>query len=603
MTLKLNFDIQKIFRTVRLDALRGLEPNSIAYWYCGIYKNQRNGWQPNVLVGFRNVQSGNISEVMDMRRVPLDALGQVALGTIWTDGVCESIINYDISDFEIDFRDCKWSFVSAYDSIINNIEQPFPQGIHRLAFDMDKNWLIAFEIRSGGRLLIPCLEFFSRCYGRSQKLKRILSTFPWMGSAEAHKSQLYAPLDEPEEPNKWKVKLRQGLVNGDTVILAHAKYDPYTERAAKSIYGQIEGTYNPESKSPLFIQVPPWFQGPAEIRVRGVWFDNKRSFLALRIIGSSDPDGIVITRDRDNSNKKDGVNPEAYGEAWAGAIRKGLVRPPDIVDLTGDLEPDCEAKNVEIFDDDFLVLGVPRRIVDRHGKKVTRTSGIQRNGNSVSIYSSGSQHGSGKGVGQASIQAKPVMESHGILIDMWNAVRHTQVSNNKIINNVEWFTFDVGYKSTALPSLIALDPREEFKGQNIPIETRHWPFIDVASSTPRGVLVIRLTVSRKHVHIIEIQRRPRIKTDSKGKKFTSEESFQCLVISFVDERSSVQQLKRLMTDICFVRGIVKKLTHTIEFSHSFNHTPTKHKGIPCEAVVRMALKKVGVVIPESDSQA
>lgn len=594
MNLKLNFDIQKIARTVRLDALKGLEPNSIAYWYCGIYKNQRNGWQPNVLVGFRNVQGGIISDVMDMRPIPIDTLGQVAIGTIWTECVCESIVNYDVSDFDLDFRDGKWSIVSAYDSIINHMRSPFPQSIHRLAIDMDKNLLIKFELRSGGQLLVPCLEFFSRCYGRSQELNRILATFPWMGSAEAHKSQLYAPLDEPEEPNKWKVKLRQRLVNGDTVFLAHAKYDPYTERAAKSIYGQIEGNYNPESRSPLFIQVPPWFQGPAEIRARGIWFNNKRSFLALRVIGSSDPDGIVITRDRDNSNKKEGVAPEAYGEAWTGATKKGLVRPPDIVDLTGDLEPDRDARKVEVFDDDFLVMGVPRRIVDRQGKKVTRTSGVQRNGNSVSVYSSGCQHGSGKGVGQVSIHAKPVMETHGTLIDMWNAVRYLQIANKTIISDVEWFTFEDGYKSTALPGLIALDPREEFKGHNIPIETRHWPYSDVASSTARGILVIRLTIHGKHVHIIEIQRRPRTRLNGEGKSCVVEESFQGLIILFRDERGLTQKLTRLILDICYTRGIVKKITHTIDKAETFVHKRGGQEEVPCETTVRKALSKVGI---------
>lgn len=596
MPIPISFNIKKTTKAVSLDALKDIRSESIACWYCGVYKNTKSSWQPSVLVGFRKMQSGNMSDDMDMRRIPITAMGQVELGTIWANGVCSAKADYEVHDFDIDFRPSGWSLASAYESFENNTAPPFPRNIYPLRYDRDKNWLIKFRLPSGGKLLIPCLEFFSRCYGRSQELNRILTTFPWMGSSEAHRSKLYAPIDEPEEPNKWKVKLRQRLTNGDTVFLAHAKYDPYTEKIAKSIYAQIESSYTPDSIAPIFLKIPPWFQGPAEIRARGIWFDNNRSFLALQVIGCSDPDGILIVRGRDNSHKREGIAPEADGEAWAGATKKVLVRPPDIVDLTGDLEPDHETSRAEILDADFLVMGVPRTVVDHNGKKVTDSSGIQRNGNCASVFSSGCQHGSGKGVGHACIHAKPIMESHGALMDMWNAVQHLKIANPSIIKHVEWFTFEDGYKSTSLPNLIALDPREEFKGRNLPIETRHWPYYDVGTSTARGILVICMTVHGKRIHIIEIQRRPRVKLDRDGNKCIAEESFQGFVILFRDETQSIRQLTKLMSDICYVRGIVKKLTHTIDKADTFIHKTSGYEAVPCEAAVRKALSNVGVIL-------
>jgi len=503
------------------------------------------------------------------------------------------MVDYPVHDFELDFSTDKWSHVSAYDSKINKTNPPFPQSIHRLWSDIDKNWLIRFDLRSGGQLLVPCLEFFSRCYGRSQELNKILATFPWKGSSEAHQSQLYAPLDEPEEPNKWKIKLRKRLTNGDTVFLAHAKYDPYTESAAKSIYSQIESKYTPER--PLtFVKVPPWFQGPAEIRARGIWFNNNRSFLALRIIGSSDPDGIVIIRERDNTKNREGVDPRAYGEAWKGAVKKKLIRPPDIVDITGDLEPDRDASRVEILDEDFIVMGVPRRVVDRHGKKITHDSGIQKNGTSASTFSSSDPHGSGKGVGHATIHANPVMESHGTLMEMWDTVRHLQKTNSKSIQSVEWFTFEDGYKSTDMPKLIALDPNDAFAGINVPTETMHWPYYKVAGSIVRGVLVIRMMVYGKFVHIIEIQRRHRTKDDGHGNVYTGEEPLQGVILLFNGGSESIQFMRRFMCDVCYVRGIVKKLKHSFDNGDTYVHSPKEYMPSPFDAVVRKALTKVGI---------
>ncbi len=61
------------------------------------------------------------------------------------------------------------------------------------------------------------------------------------------KNRLYAPPDEPEEPGKWKVKLRKRLRNGDTTLLAHTKDDLYTVYRVKEIYSQIETQYQPNS--------------------------------------------------------------------------------------------------------------------------------------------------------------------------------------------------------------------------------------------------------------------------------------------------------------------------------------------------------------------
>jgi len=171
---------------------------------------------------------------------------------------------------------------------------------------------------------------------------------PMARTSNTAASRLYAPLDTPDEPGKWQVRLRRRLVNGDVIFLAHAKYDLFTKRAAKSIYAQIETNHDPKLVTQGFIRVSPWFQGPAEIKVEGIRLDNGKSFLALCVVGMSDPKGELVLRSRENSGDAENPAREGGPVAWAGAPERVLLKYPDVVDLTGDLEPDHEAGAIEV---------------------------------------------------------------------------------------------------------------------------------------------------------------------------------------------------------------------------------------------------------------
>lgn len=596
VAIPFNSLIKPLSRVISLDELKKHgEADLVVWWYCGLYKNQKAESQPNALLAFRKLEDGMLSDEVTFQRLPLTYLGQLRIGSIWKAGVSRTMVDFAVDDFEIDFRPGKWKYTSFESAFRNGTPPPYPLDLHPLQVKTDKNWFLEFQLASGGKLVVPCLEFFSRCYGRSQELNRILATYAWKGSQDAQVSRLYAPLDESEEPGRWKVKLRRRLNNGDTTFLAHAKYDPYTEAAAKSIYAQLESKFDPSSKAPMFIRIPPWFQGPADIRARGIWFDNKKSFLALQIIGCSDPDGILIFRDRENTNKTDGIDPENGEVAWGGVPEKIFVRAPDIVDLTGDLEPDHTAGAVDILDPDFVILGVPRTIVDIYGKKVTSTSGKKHPGDGASVYSSGEPHGEEKSVGYASIYAKPIIESNGALTDMWKAILHTKNKYPEKIQSVEWFTFEDGYVSTGTPSLVGLEEIREEDEPQIPTITRNWLYMDVALRKVRGVMIVRMIIEGVAVHVIELQRRPRTKKDLNDKLKESEESFKGFAIVIKNSTEFILWLKRFLSDVRYVRGIVQKLAPLSPGrAEAFTHKPAAHEEVPCEAAVLNALSKMGI---------
>lgn len=601
MPISFNFKFKRISKVVRLkNSLSDNNADWMVWSYCGIYKNNSAKSQPNALVAFRELSSGSLSDSVILRRVPLTSLGQLRIGTVWNESVCRSEAIWDSSEFpfSIDFTKGSWKLTSFFETTKGELPPPYPNSIYPLPYPGDKNWFIEFKLPTGGKLVIPCLELFSRCYGRSEELKRILSTYPWNGQRDSVMSRLYAPIDEPEEPGKWKVKLKKRLVNGDVVLLAHAKYDRYTENAAKSIYAQIETQHDPKNKIPAFIKVAPWFQGAAQLMAKGIWFDNNRSFLALQIIGCSDPDGGLIMRDRENSNKAiNSADEDTANEAWSGTPQRELVKSPDIIDLTGDVEPDHGAAAVEIQDPDFVVIGQPRLVRDVRKDRAKTVAGLKSKGTDATAFSSGEHQGNGKGVGYASIHARQILESHGALRDMWNAMLFLEKKQPGLITSVEWFTFEDGFSKDVVPKVIALQPFD--KEDNVGPDVRNWLYLDTASKKPRGILVARVTAGGKPVHIIEIQRRPRTKKDEEGNVTASEESFKGLVFLLDDSSQLEEYLRETLSQVRHVKGIVNKLVASCPgMAADFKHVPAKRDEVPCEAAMMNALDKMGIRVIE-----
>lgn len=596
MPIPFDREIVRITNVVRLKkSLFGNDTDWMAWWYCGIYKNHLADSQPNILVAFRAYSAGSLSDLIVLRRIPLTALGQVRIGTIWKESMCRAEAVFDVKKFKVDFTKGAWKLTSFHKTAKEGVQPPYPSDVYRLQYGEDKNWLVEFKLPSGGKLIVPCIEFFSRCYGRSEELKRVLATYQCFGENSIEKYRLFAKLDESEESGKWKVKLGKRLVNDDVVFLAHAKYDPYTERIANDIYSTIESQYDPENKKPAFIKAPPWFQGPAEIKVKGIWFDNRQSFLGLQVIGCSDPEGLPILRDRENTNKTDAAAEEdGIGEAWAGAPERVLMKYPDIINLTSDDEPDHGSATVEIQDPDFEVLGTPRVVIDVRRDRAKGSAGARGNGSDVSAFSSGEPHGDKKGVGYASIHARSIMESKGALRDMWDAMLFLKTKFPDLIKSVEWYTFQDEFSKDAEPKPIAVHAFE--KEDEVTTEVRNWPYLNATTKLElRGVLVARVVAGGKTVHFIEIQRRPQRRKDKTGDFKDSEESYKGLVFVLEDQLQFETWLKRLLSDIRHVKGVWQRLVGFCPGNAAvFKHTPSSGEQVSCEAAVMNALEKVGV---------
>lgn len=590
--IPLGFKIANNPSTARILNLGLGDGEFLAWSYNGIFKNTRAESQPLALVGFRKINGNCLDESLRYARVPLTALGHVRIGTIWEDNVSRSMAIFEEQEFAVDFRAGEWCHLSFW-TAGSGRRAPYDMSKYPLAHPRDGNWYLEFKHKGGGVLVIPCLEFLTQCYGRSPELSRVLTTYPWV---EATK-RLFPPIDEKEEPETaWKIKIPHRLHKDDAIFLAHGKYDPYARAVAKDLHSQIEAQYNPQRKMPIFLKVTPWFQGPAELFCHGIPLDS-RSFLALRIVGGSDPDGILIERQRDIAGVQDGDEGErGDDDGWKTPSARRLIFPPDIVDLTGDEEPDHGASMVEVVNQGFKVLGIPRLVVDRHGKIIPRSFGKRRGESPPSIYSSGEPHGSRKGVGYAANHAPRILESYGALLDVWKATASLNQAHPGLIQSASWFTLADGYQERGTPRLIELTPIDE---PECSTTTRNWCYFDVASARLRGLMVLRIVSRGVTFHLIEIERRPRQVKEGIEK---AEESYRGFVVEMKEGEAFERWLRRFLSDVRYVRGIVSKLLGRYPIkADTFPHT-TRGGYVPGEPAVLNALEKMGITIAASKAR-
>lgn len=580
----------------------------VVWWYGPLVKNVRAETVPKVVVFLRTLADDlSLGRTIIARHTALTHLGILRIGSVWHNHRSNSTIAYETRDFSVSFDDNNWRSFSP--KLQNHKENPIPQTDYALPYTPDGNYLLQFDLGNGKTLLIPSMEFFIRCYGRSAEIKRVLATYPWQQVQE----RFFAPTDSEVDPSTWLVKLKERVHNDDAVFLAHLLHNPHTSRAAKQIYSQIEARLEKRG-SYAFIDVIPWFTGDAKLRVAGVQLSDRTTFLGLRILGMSYPktplihlerDGFeqIVTGESRSSSEPSDEALDAPGGLENTAVIQRLVVASDSIDLTDNMEPDYDAPSLSITEEEFVVLGEQPIIVPVRAKRVTRQirrrSGRVKNG-VLTSWSTGEHYGSGKGVGHAQVHAKAVMESQGILRDMWNACRYIAKVRSEIIKSVTWFTFDDEFCSDDEPKLIGFEPFGENEGVEASI--RRWPFYDISRNILRGVLLIRIEVEDRQVFILEIQRRLVSRKSEDGDVEKAEEAYKGLVFilndSLLGKRDNFRAwLNKLLSSVRDKRGILHQLINNFPGdAHTFVHSSASDEKVLREATVKNALRKVGISI-------
>ena len=573
--------------------LKNEDDELVVWWYYGIRRKHRPTEEPKVLVCFRRIHTDGSFGDFKLQRLPITSLGQFRIGTIWKEQKRFEELVFELKTFRVNFSKSGWEHCQ----IDNANPQPLSPSVYPLpTISNEQSKLLRFnaiDVRgSGVSLYVPCLEFFSRCYGRSQFIKYVLSSYPW----EEAQNKFFAPFPAEPEKDKWYICLRERALNGDSVFLAHAKYDPYTNMQARTIYSDLDVIFNAVTKPEYhYPDIKPWFTGPAALKVSGVWLEEGKSFLALQIIGSTDPPGDEIYRGRQHRTQ---VPPSADGSIADDPIcipKPKIMNRPPIVTVTGQEEPSNDDGSVIIEDHDFEVLGRPRRVKRvKYDVEQGSYKQVPVKDEDTRLFSGGESHGTGSGVGYARYEADQIMESHGVLRDIWNALTWFHDNYPEVIGPPESYTYEGGFCNNPEPMLLAY---KAFEDDEVGIKGAilNWPYLSVENRNRRGALLVRVQVGTEHIYFFEIQRRITITEDDSGNDVFSEESFRGMVFELKNDKDLETWVVELMDKSRGTKGVLVGIAPLCPgVAELYKHNTAQTEKNPCEAAVRNAFRKMGI---------
>ena len=589
MPIDFQFEMKKTAKSIRLKKWSLGAGEWISWWYRGVLKNRRAIDQPHVRVVFRKLVDGKLTMELQEENILVTALDAVRLGRVWNNGRCLAEAAFEEKIFDINFSKEGWRYTSFRETNLNLRNSPFPQQLYPLGHPNSPTKLIDFSTAYGGNLVIPCMVYFACCYGASAEIRRVLTTF---SEGECLK-RFFAPLGRPKEDGKWQIRRkRRGLKMDDSRYLAHYKYDEYTRNVSKGIYSQIEAFHDPDNDEPTEIQIPPWFEGEVKVKVSGIPYDKGRSFLALQVLGCSDPVGLPISCYVEKKNKTGGQENVEEGER---IVSLETITSPDEIDLTDDDNPNQGGSIADVSDSSFQVIGPPRIVVNEEEEVDKESDRPTFDDVESTSFSTGDPYGSGGEVGYALLHITHELESKGILRDIWDVLIHMKESYPDRVHKVECFTFDDGFCDDE-PKLISMEPFDE--DDEVDNEVRNWLFLDRAKKlNPRGILVIRSIIDGKNIYLIEIQRRWGKKKKKDGSEKEGEESLTGLIFTLRNQSSLESWLRRLFLEIRMVKGVFSKVAGLCPGeASSFKHPPSNEHRSSGEASVRNALSKVDITL-------
>lgn len=585
-------DHRQLLEHHALVGARAMSHEEMVFWYGAVVKG-RAGAQPRVLVWMRRIENDELSSMVRSIRVPLAELGHFPIGSIWQNGRSASSIRLEEATFSVDFSQGGWqcSRWTSFDLKRTGPQWDYPP-LHLLKGD--RSIVLTFKATHGVddvELVIPCLEFFTRMYGSSSHVRRVLCTYPW----DIGRRELLRPLPEITPAGKWLIHLDRRTAKGDAVLLAHLQYDTYALQQAKRIWGQLEASASSTGSEGCFLEVRPWMRGPGILKVRGVWLNEGRSFLAFRITGSSEPAGQPIECARDDASAV-----AASGAMTKGAsgprVRPKLKRLPKIV-VDDNAMPQLGTSRVDVEDDEMQVLGELRAVVEVKRGKGEKSSATRPNPGSATSFSSEEPRSAKTGVGSATFVAEHQPEHLGVLREVWSLLLELRRTHPSFVLSVEQMTGQGQFIEGLHPTPVLFPPfrPEEIKDRRP--KNIGWPYLDPGDGTLRGALVARVRTRDGDVYFLEMQRR--LLTPKQKEADEKEESFKGLAFTARDASAAFEWVSSVMREVRFRQG--KRLDKLVAppggVAHAWVHRSSKDPNKSQALAVRRAFDLVGLSLP------
>lgn len=547
-----------------------------AWWYGQVIPNKAQGYQPNINILFREVdEKGSLLTATCMHAVNVAMLGQVPLGSVWHKGRKVNELGLENKTFRVDFSQYGWE---ALPSLHKTDDRHYliPPYSHPLLVGFTKSdvdsWVLRFKLPEGKWLAVPAIAYFLRAYGLSGEIHRILLTYPWPEASRRLFGKHQSSITESPK-NEWVVHPGAYMQNEDAYFLAHLLHDQNAQRLAKLLWSQLA------RRRPTHLAVEPWHGNTGEIEVVGKTLPNG-GFLGLQITGLELPRCPPIKVLRVRKEKAPGAK-----------TRDGDIIPvPHKVAAFQDMPlddnepPDHGKGHFEVEDSSsFRILGQePEMEIAHLDETQTQRQGVAVK-EPVDRLSAGDAAGAPKGVGKVVSRTPVIVESMGVLWDMWNTFKMLRDRHPERIQDLGWMTWDGAIGRDSLPQLCPFPAGTANRSHTT------WLTLDKESGLQRGLLLIWVRTNVCDVIVLEIQRRK-----DPGKQGEAER-FQGLAVRVEDDLEGVLRWLRMAASAAaenkgvFSKGILRSCPTVAE---TFKHVPAKGTTLR-ENTAWLALNKAG----------
>lgn len=575
---------------------RGPIEDCIVWWYGAVFRNFRDRTLPLVAVSFRKLlPNGSLGSFIRID-VGITELALLQLGTIWREGLCRSQLVLEERVVKVDFSPGKWRYASQASTNERFRTSLIPPNLYPLHYGVrDRTELIMFDMGSDRRLLVPSLEFFSRCYGRSAEVNRVLSTYPW-SDAEL---RLHQPHTETVPAGLWSVNLPANIHNANAMFVAHVKYDDYAKSAAKRIYSDLETQFDGH-RGLAFPQIGPWFVGPAKLIVQGIELDRDQ-FLALRIVGGSEPKGPHIWSFRVNPGEADNPAPDgAPQSSWTGGGHKLPSNIPSLTNITPTNPAGHAGDIVEVLNPTYRIVGKPRTVIPQKLHSAKTRPGSLIPSQESDKHSPGERQGASGTTGVASIHTETQLDSQGAALDVWDALQYLHETCPQLIEDVGWYSPELDAvnfidKEPGMVALLSFDKER----MGLPNSDQKWVYLDAALTRIRGVLIAFVKTPKRSAYIFEIERRSSKRTAENGNTYAKEQAFCGLIVSPSADTKPSDWIPNVLRGILLEQGIMARVAkycpdHLVNY---YRRSSSKGDEITGHSTVIAALGKVNIDVP------
>jgi len=559
----------------------------VVLWYGANARARTQGDVPTIYVWFRPLYGESHFGGFVVRQMAATFLGQLRIGSIWRNGISTQELELDEFDYEGSYTRRHWEdivWAQMHPGLI-------PSDVYLLPYEHnDQSRLLRFHA-NGKTLLVPCIEFFTRCYARSGEVNRILLTY---GPEEQdERLMLQEPIDSV--PGARPIWIPPSTTDADAHFLARMRYDAEMSKKLKAFPAQLDQELMASKNNVAFLEFGPWYYGPAKLKVQGLDLGNG-NFLGLRIVGHTLPEDIP-----DHALRMHKETDTASELARFPRPRREVHEIPEgqTITATQELGADQDTDIFVAHDPGIKILNTPAPVT-------TETVRRDRNGRTIRTPSApsdcsapGDVGGTGKGVASLQVQSEAITPSESAVLKLWTGLVYMQQANPALIRSIGWCTPSYTFQSPpSSPEASFRLPSLKFP-RSVPEirKTRAWLHRPGLPST-RSVFIFQIKTAQFTGYLFEVQRAVREVKNESGETKDMEDSY-CGLVAIPEKDCDLPRwFSAIFEVISWQCGIMKNVLPHIKdlTSHQAYYQRTKRDEDTFEgqATAFLALTRLGI---------